>query len=173
MPDPHTAAQLWVHRYADRVFRLAYALTGERTRAEDAAQESLYHIARWVMGHPDFEPSDAWIYQVTRNAVRDLVRGLPPPTVSWDETHLGETSEEQRVERLDVQWALNQLPTADREVLVLAYYLDLSGRDVAQVLNISETAVRIRLSRARKKFRAIFEGTPRHHLSSAALGVRR
>jgi DNA-directed RNA polymerase specialized sigma24 family protein len=79
MTDPRDVAQAWVQQYADRVFRLTYALIGERTRAEDAAQDSLYHIARWLMHHPDFRPTDSWVYQVTRNAVRDLARHAAPP----------------------------------------------------------------------------------------------
>lgn len=157
MTGPRDTVHTWVHHYADRVFRLSYALTGERTRAEDAAQESLYHMARWLMHHPDFEPTDPWVYQVTRNAVRDLGRRAPPPTLPLDEMLAAESTEERRVDRLDVQWALQQLLPSDREVLVLCYYLDLSTQAMAKILNSSETAVRIRLTRARKKFRRVFE----------------
>jgi RNA polymerase sigma-70 factor (ECF subfamily) len=157
MTDPRDVAQAWVQQYADRVFRLTYALIGERTRAEDAAQDSLYHIARWLMHHPDFRPTDAWVYQVTRNAVRDLARHAAPPTVPLEESQAAESKEDQRVERMDVKRALEQLPDSDREILVFSYYLDLSTKEMARILSTSEAAVRIRLTRARKKFRQVFE----------------
>ncbi len=157
MTDPHEVAEAWVNRYADRVFRLAYALVGERTRAEDAAQDSLYHIARWCLYHPEFQPTDQWVHQVTRNAVRDMQRRLPPPSVPLEAYHAVDRPQEDWPERLDVAQALGRLPASDREVLVLFYYLDLTTRDMARTMNISETAVRIRLSRARRKFRVVFE----------------
>lgn len=157
MTDPHEVAEAWVNRYADRVFRLACALVGERTRAEDAAQDSLYHIARWCLYHPEFQPTDQWVYQVTRNAVRDVQRRLPPPSVPLEDYHVVDRPQDGWQERLDVADALGRLSTSDREVLVLFYYLDLTTKDMARTLSISETAVRIRLSRARRKFRAAFE----------------
>ncbi len=158
MTDPRDVAQAWVQQYADRVFRLAYALLGERIQAEDAAQESLYHIARWCLRHPEFQVTDAWVYQVTRNAVRDLVRSAPPAGVVLTDEHGSDGSDEPPLERIDVERALARLASRDREVLVLFYYLDLSTKEMAGVLRISETAVRIRLSRARQKFKTIFEG---------------
>ncbi len=171
MTDPREAAEIWVERYADQVFRLAYALTGERTRAEDASQDSLYHIARWCLSHPDFTPTDAWVYQVTRNAVRDLVRRLAPPTVPWEDyqsAHEDQTADDRQAERLDVARALRRLSNSDREVLVFFYYLDLSTKEIAAVMKVSETAVRIRLTRARARFRQVFdtghgEGKERSH----------
>ncbi|MDA8207200.1 MAG: sigma-70 family RNA polymerase sigma factor [Thermaerobacter sp.] len=156
MTDAGSAAEAWVQQYADRVFRLAYALVGERTRAEDAAQDSLFHIARWCLNHPQFEPTDAWVYQVTRNAVRDQARRWPRATVPLDERMVA-SMDDAGVERLDVARALHALADRDREVLVFFYFLDLTTEEVAQVLKISPTAARIRLSRARKRFKAAFE----------------
>ncbi|MCL5116327.1 MAG: sigma-70 family RNA polymerase sigma factor [Firmicutes bacterium] len=157
MADRREVVAEWASQYADRVFRLAYALIGDRLQAEDAAQESLYHIARWCLSHPDFTPTDPWVYQVTRNSVRDLMRRQPPATVPLDESAaVGDNREDFRVDRLDVARALAQLSDPDREVLVFFYFLDLSTKEVAEVLKISPTAARIRLSRARKRFKEAF-----------------
>lgn len=151
------AVERWIAQYADRVFRLALALTQDRTQAEDAAQESLFHIARWCLNHPEFSPTDPWVYQVTRNAVRDLARRQSLRTVPLDDSVPWDGREEQRVDRLDVAHALAALADQDREVLVFYYFLDLSTKEVAEVLKISPTAARIRLSRARKRFKQVFE----------------
>jgi len=160
MTTRHELVERWIIDYADRVFRLAYALIGERTRAEDAAQESLYHIARWCLSHPEFTPTDAWVYQVTRNAVRDMGRRHTVPTVMLDEGQLSDSPEDRDVDRLDVARTLALLSPRDREVLVGFYFLDLSTAEVAQMLGISPTAVRIRLSRARSRFRHAFGRRP-------------
>ncbi len=155
--DRQAAIEEWVEQYADRVYRLAFALLGDRVQAEDASQDSLFHIARWCLSHPAFVPTDAWVYQVTRNAVRDLARRRPPRTVPLEEFHWVERQDDRQVERLDVARALAALPDADREVLVFFYFLDLTTLEVAEVLHISPTAARIRLSRARKRFKHAFE----------------
>lgn len=157
MTDRHQRVETWVTQYKDRVYRLAFTLLGDVTAAEDAAQESLYHMARWCLSHPEFTPTDPWVWQVTRNAVRDLARRQPPKTVPLEESMAVENPEESGLERLDVARALARLNQTDREILVFFYFMDLSGQEVARVLGISPTAARIRLSRARKRFKAVFE----------------
>lgn len=157
MPDQHPTVEAWLLQYQDRVLRLAYTLLGNREAAEDAAQDSLFHIARWCLAHADFVPTDAWVWQVTRNAVRDAVRRHPPYAVPLDDGVLvDDTVEDLPVERMDVARALAALSVPDREILVFYYFLDLTSREVARVLGISATAARIRLSRARKRFAAVY-----------------
>lgn len=156
MADRHDLVDRWVADYADRVFRLAYALLGNKTAAEDAAQESLLHIARWCLSHDGFTPTQAWVYQVTRNVVRDLGRRREILTVPLTDERTSD-GDELIITRLDVAHTLKALPQHAREVLVLYYFLDLSSREVARILGISHTAARIRLSRARTAFRNRYE----------------
>ncbi|NMP23470.1 sigma-70 family RNA polymerase sigma factor [Sulfobacillus harzensis] len=157
MAERRQVVESWLVQYKDRVFRLAFTLLGNKEAAEDAAQEALYHIARWCLEHPDFEITAPWVWQVTRNAVRDLARRTPPAAVPLDDTLLGGQAADFGEDRIDVARALVQLSDADREVLVFFYFLDLSTREVAQVLGITATAARIRLSRARKRFKAAYQ----------------
>lgn len=160
MAERRQVVEAWLLHYKDRVYRLAFTLLGNHEAAQDAAQEAFYHMARWCFQHEEFEPTDAWVWQVTRNAVRDMARRAPPKTVSLDDTMLAADSSEMGIEvRLDVARALTQLSEGDREVLVFYYFLDLSGQEVAAVLGISPTAARIRLSRARRRFKSAYEGS--------------
>ncbi|MFP3608455.1 RNA polymerase sigma factor, partial [Paraburkholderia sp. SIMBA_053] len=52
-----------------------------------------------------------------------------------------------------VRRALRRLPEADRELLYMAYWEELSRVEIAAILGISAIAVRIRLMRARERFR--------------------
>ena len=59
-----------------------------------------------------------------------------------------------RRERLaSVQAALARLSEADREVLVLRYLEDLSTREIAAVMNVTESAVKMRQLRALRRLR--------------------
>lgn len=54
-----------------------------------------------------------------------------------------------------VQWALDQLPPAERMVLELVYFQELSGKEAARLLGWSVANVKVRSHRARKKLRNI------------------
>ena len=62
-----------------------------------------------------------------------------------------------RDEALDVQQSLARLSEDDRLILQLFYFEDMSVRDIAKVLSIRQDAVRMRLSRSRKRFRKQYE----------------
>ncbi len=59
--------------------------------------------------------------------------------------------------RIDVQAALAKLGEKDRLLLTLFYLNDYSVREIAALLDAKEGAVRVRLSRARERFREIYD----------------
>lgn len=59
---------------------------------------------------------------------------------------------------LDVRDALEKLSPEDRLVLQLFYYEDLPVKDIAEALVLSQDAVRMRLTRGRKRFRKVYRG---------------
>ncbi|MFI0794263.1 RNA polymerase sigma factor [Micromonospora rubida] len=67
------------------------------------------------------------------------------------------SSDPDAVERAEVVSALAGLPEADREVLLLRYWYDLSGRESAKVLGCTAAAFAVRLHRARRRFEKFYE----------------
>ena len=61
-----------------------------------------------------------------------------------------------RDEALDVRDAIASLSADDRLVLVLFYVNDFPVRQISQIMNVSEGAVRTRLSRARDRFKVAY-----------------
>ena len=76
-----------------------------------------------------------------------------PPT--WQKTNRERAQDRERIERLYV--AIRQLPKADA-ALVLLYLEDLSYREMAEVLGISEMNVGVKLSHARKVLAELMGG---------------
>jgi RNA polymerase sigma-70 factor (ECF subfamily) len=64
------------------------------------------------------------------------------------------------IDRLAAESLMGTLPEADRVVLRLHYELDLSVASMAQVLDVSEGAVKLRLHRARARLRSTLPETP-------------
>ena len=59
---------------------------------------------------------------------------------------------------LDVRGAVDRLSADDRLLLTFFYVDDYPTRNIAEILNVSEGAVRTRLSRARDRFKALYLG---------------
>ena len=155
--DADTAlAQLFAKHYTELV-RLGVLLLRDQGLAEDVVQDAYVAVhARWDRIDPAKAP--AYLRQSVVNRSRSALRHRsvvarhrpePPPDGAPADHHVLETERRTRV--LD---ALAQLPTRQREVLVLRHYLDLSEADIAATLGISRGAVKSHASRGAAALRA-------------------
>lgn len=147
--DPEAA----VRRYADTVYRLAYARTGSREDAEDVFQEV---FLRYVKKKPTFQDEEhrkAWLIRVTVNCAKSL-RGS-----FWNRRTegLNENLVFDSVKDYDLYYELMRLKPQEREVIHLFYYEDMTSKEIAQALGVTEAAVRTRLTRARKALKAFMK----------------
>lgn len=142
-----------VRRYADTVYRLAYARTGSREDAEDVFQEVFLRYVRKKPTFQDEEHRKAWLIRVTVNCAKSL-RGS-----FWNRRTegLNENLVFDSVRDYDLYYELMRLKPQEREVIHLFYYEDMTSKQIAQALGISESAVRTRLTRARKALKAFMK----------------
>jgi RNA polymerase sigma-70 factor (ECF subfamily) len=147
-----------VSHYTRRVFQFAWRMTGSSDAAEDIAQECF--VALFV-ATPKFDPARAtvstFLYSVARNLSVSRLRRLRPdqpvdenasspvPSVEADLLK-NETAEM-------VRHAIERLPEAQREVLLLFEYEELSLKEIGAVLNLEIAAVKSRLFRARESLK--------------------
>ena len=69
-----------------------------------------------------------------------------------------EAPEEQQIRTLDLEHCLKALSGAERELIHLFYYEGMTSREIAEILNKKEGALRMQLSRARRALKACLEG---------------
>lgn len=147
------------------VASVALAVTRDIQLSEDIAQET--YLKAWhrlaAMNHPDsFLP---WLRQVTRNQAIDHVRRRRYQELSLDETDTRlldapddgpgpDASLHRREQSEMLSRALDEIPDESREVLLLFYREGQSSRQVAELLGLSDGAVRKRLQRAREVLQA-------------------
>jgi RNA polymerase sigma factor (sigma-70 family) len=142
------------------VCSIALAMVRNVPASEDVAQEVF--LAVWTQVRKLRNPASyfPWIRQITRNqahvwirehrreiANTDVLARAADPRPGADQAQLRE--EEHRI----LAEVLDELPDESREVVVLYYREDNSTRRVAELIGMSEEAVRQRLSRARSKIR--------------------
>lgn len=157
----------WLGEHGSSVMRVARAYTLTSDECQDLAQEILLQAWRSL---PNFErkaTAMTWFYRVAlhtamnwhrhdksrRSRQRPLLDVQTVVTAGCDSAE--QMQQRETVEQL--YRAIHQLPKTDA-ALVLLYLDELSYREMAEVLGMSETNVGVKLNRAKKTLRALMNG---------------
>jgi RNA polymerase sigma-70 factor (ECF subfamily) len=137
-------------RYARPVFGLALRRLGDRTRAEEAVQETFTSVWRSARTYkPERGPGAPWLYAVARNAIVDDARQrIDPVAAEPRDEPSQDIGPPERAEQSWTAWrvhrAMEELPTNERVVLELAYWRGLSQSEIAAQLRIPLGTVKTR-----------------------------
>jgi RNA polymerase sigma-70 factor (ECF subfamily) len=141
--------------------RFAVRLCGDPAAGEDLLHEALVRAAaRWRTFRGD-GPFKAWLFQIVVNAFRDDLRraGRHGEIAPLDERNAAAGSIDPAALAAGKEIAevvarhVSALPTRQREVLVLVAYEEMSPREAARVLGISESNARANLHFARERLK--------------------
>ncbi|MEE6175760.1 RNA polymerase sigma factor SigE [Mycobacterium sp. 050134] len=166
-----------VRQHADRVYRLAYRLSGNQHDAEDLTQETFIRVFRSVQ---NYQPGtfEGWLHRITTNLFLDMVRrrarirmeALPE---DYDRVPADEPNPEQiyHDSRLgpDLQAALDSLPPEFRAAVVLCDIEGLSYEEIGATLGVKLGTVRSRIHRGRQALRDYLAAHPEAGVRPAAL----
>lgn len=139
-------------QYQDMVYRMALSVLGSVPDAEDAVQEVFLRLYRQTDPPREPEALRRWLLRVTVNYCRDVLRS-PWRKRRVPLTEVPDTPVFDRPEQSDLYQAVMALPEKYRTVLYLFYYEEMSVRELAELLKLSQSAVTTRLSRAREKLK--------------------
>lgn len=153
-------------QYIDALLGYAMTLSRDRTIAEDLVQETYLRAVRASEQLAPDSNIKSWLFVIMRNTWLNQVRHdrSGPRFVELDSE--GEGSSElgdlknsphvvylRKLERLQVQHAVERLPDAYREVILLRDFEGFSYQEIASVLDCPAGTVMSRLGRAREKLR--------------------
>ena len=145
-------ARLHECHYSELV-RLAFALTGDWSLAEDLAQEAFVRVWRGWSNIRDQQSAPAYLRTTVVNlARRSLRRGLQERQ-AW--SGIGDPRSADPGADIDLLRALARLPERKRACVVLRYYLDLSEADTASVLGVSVGTVKSQTAKALVRLQAL------------------
>lgn len=147
------------------VFRYLLKIGATKEDAEDIVQDTLYKALKNI-DSIQADKITAWLFKVAINSYYTLYnKNKKQSHVSIDEMEglklLSEGTEDHIVteeRKHDIREALNLLKPSYKNLLVLKYVLELSYRDLANILDLSEQQVKTYLYRARNQFKEIWEG---------------
>jgi len=158
-----TAYAELIRMHSHSVFAICLGITSHHQDAEDMVQQTLlkaYANLHHLRKTQSFGP---WLYQIARNLCLDLKRKH-----KRDQQGAEQHRDEQTLTRLSgaaqdtpdfsgLLQAMAGLSPQDRTALSLYYFEGQSTACVAKILDISESTLLVRLSRARKKLRSLLE----------------
>lgn len=159
-----------VDQYSPLIYRLGLKMLGNPQDAEDVLQETFIKAYRHLDGFDGRARVSTWLYRIATNEALMLLRRKRPDAISVDEPwqNTGEEQEPLQIRdwcclpehelmsdeaRAHLDQAVEELPASLRLVFLLREIEGLSTRETADVLDISEAAVKTRLSRARLQLR--------------------
>lgn len=145
--------------YEQPLYNFLNVMLQNRELALDCVQETFLRAFQHLeKGRPI---SAGWLWTVARNQAIDQIkehRRTRSDFQGWDsvpDARIAESDETQAVRR-----ALEGLPPEDREVLYLFIVDRFRAKEIGEMLKIRPEAVRMRITRARQRFRAIYGAEP-------------
>ena len=138
--------------------RAIFLVVGDRSEAEDLAQESMVRVYdRWRRA-PDIKSLDAYAYSVAINLWRRRARRnkLFRPLRGLEQTPSRGTDSDLD-DRIDLGTAIARLPLAQREALMLTVWLGFTSEEAAGMLGVEPSSIRARVHRAREALRGLLE----------------
>jgi RNA polymerase sigma-70 factor, ECF subfamily len=153
-------------RYHVALFDFLCRTTGDRTAAEDLVQDVFVRILKYRHTYRDDSCFETWLFRIARNARADFFRRRTPVrTVDMDHARDEPATDDadpvlglqMSADTARLKRALMRLPEDKRELLVLARYRNMRYDQIAALLEIEVGAVKVRVHRALKQLRAVFE----------------
>lgn len=161
-----------VETYQTPVYNLCYRMLGEAEAAEDAAQETFLRVFQHLNRYDRKRPFATWLLSIAAHYCIDRLRRrrlfvfsmdeadesdagfeLPDPASPDPEAELSRKEERDRLHHL-----LRNLDAVDRAAIVMRYWHDFSEAEIADALNLSVSAVKSRLHRARRALAGQWQG---------------
>lgn len=159
-----------ITRYENRVYNLAFRMMGNREDAEDVLQDTFLNVIRSLERFQGRSSFSTWLYRVAANAALTRLRKQSKRAKSedeflddvysvkraadagarlpdWSSNPVQELLNDEAMEQMNR--VVEEMPEIYRAVFVLRDVEELSTAEVADILEISEAAVKSRLHRAR------------------------
>lgn len=154
------------NRYSSKIYAKCISMLRNEAKAQDATQEIFTKIFLNLSKFEEQSKFSTWVYSITYNFCIDLIRKNKKSRNLFSDDELentGEVLEEvpdhelltMEVKRL--KRVLEEMLEGDRAILLMKYNEEMSIFEIAEALNKSESAIKMRILRAKQKARSIYK----------------
>jgi RNA polymerase sigma factor (sigma-70 family) len=151
-------------KYNSRLFHSAYHITKDHHLAEDVVQETLWKAYQKIETLQDIDKIGAWLGSIATRTAIDMMRKRRKETiVDIEEEGGGNLTSYQNVEREvqltlleeQIEDAIDHFPSHSKNIFVLKTKEGMREKEIAQLLQISESTVKNRVYRARQQLKTL------------------
>ncbi len=151
-----------MNQYGDYIARTCYIYLKDWALAEDAVQEVFIKAYKHMSEFRKESSEKTWLTSIAINICKNYVRTswFRKVQIGIEKIETRNTLEDELINQINQSELLKQvmdLPIKYREVILLYYYQDFKINEIAEILGISESSIKMRLNRARKKLKDDFE----------------
>ncbi|MCB0519627.1 MAG: sigma-70 family RNA polymerase sigma factor [Lewinellaceae bacterium] len=162
--DPVLFSQLY-RRYSGKVYAKCISLLKEEHLARDAMQDIFMKIFLNLGQFAEQAKFSTWVYSITYNYCIDIIRKQKKMgnLFSDDMEKLPDMEEEVHDEALltmevnRLREVLEQIPIDDKAILLMKYQDDLQIKEIAAILDKTESAVKMKIKRAKHKAQLVYK----------------
>lgn len=150
--------------YYPKIYNYVYYRLMNRERTEDIVSSVFVKvISNWDSFDADKASFSTWIYRIAQNTLTDYYRTNRQMASTEEMEYEGQVEFEGELKLIreetnrEVYCILQKLNESEREIIYLKYYAEMKNKQIAETLDMSETAVSTKLSRVIGKLRKIMK----------------
>lgn len=148
--------EILMERYKDNLFAVAFSICKNTADADDVVQDTFIQYHTLNKQYDNEQHIKAWLIRVAINRAKDFNRSyLRRVSVPLEEHMESMTFETPEAENLFEK--VMKLPEKYRIVIHLFYYEDYTIHEIAELLKVTESNVKVRLTRGRKLLRTVLK----------------
>ena len=136
-------------QYGEMLYRIAFVYLGNSHSAEDVLQDVFVTLFTNSLKFKSEEHRKAWLIRVTQNKCINYLKNPAHKMQDIEDVQLPAQNDDDDT-RLDVLKQIIALPPKYKSVVILYYYNDFSVDEIAKILKIGKSAVKMRLKRSRE-----------------------
>ncbi len=154
----HQAQRRMFDLYQNRVLSLMIRMTGDREEAQDLVQDAFMRVLARIGDFRGDSALGTWIHRVAVNEALQKLRRKRRRKRIFDDAvediSKPTTHSEDPSQRMDVRYAIDDLPPRMRQMVELRYYSGLTYEEIADELGVSKGTVGSKLHKARQRLRS-------------------
>ena len=156
---------LLFERYHRQLYGFLFHMTYHREGSEDLVQQVFYKMLKYRNTFTGSGEFIHWMYSIARNTIKDRVKSKKHQVRHEDVEDYGDRLAggitpdehlEKKQAKQELYKAMERLSDDHREVLALSRFQELKYQEIAEILNISEVAVKTRAHRAMQELKNIY-----------------
>ena len=149
-------------RYSDKVYRKCLSFAKDTARAEDYTHDIFMKLIITLSSYKENAKFSTWLYSITYNfcvdksrAGKKLAESELNENMDFEDEDAGQ-ADLREIEAVRLRESLEQIATDDKAILLMKYQDDMSIKDIAEIMGVTESAIKMRLKRAKEKVKKLY-----------------